>query len=191
MWAAHLESWMRRLECTDMLEAMASVWQRWGVQPVTGLLRHGAEPKKLAWSLALGMVVGVNPLLGSTTLLALGLASVFRLNLVASQVGNHAMYPLEIALFPVFVKLGSLVFSTAKLPLHGKALWEAVKAHPWDTTRVLWTWEWHALVVWVAFAAVAMPAIALGIRPVLEKMQRRMGRKSEVIGSTQPSRRTG
>jgi hypothetical protein len=84
------------------------------------------------------------------------------------------MYPVEIALFPVFIKLGSLLFATRKLPLDGRALWEAVRQHPWDTTRVLWLWEWHALVVWAAFAVVAMPAIALGLRPVLERMQRRM-----------------
>ncbi len=84
-----------------------------------GLLRMGADPDKLAWSLALGVVVGVNPLLGSTTLVALGLASVFRLNLVASQVGNHAVYPLEILLFPVFIKVGDVVFGTEKLPLAG------------------------------------------------------------------------
>jgi len=160
-----------------MLEGMATLLQRWVVQPVMGLLRQGAEPERLAWSLALGAVVGVNPLIGSTTLLALGLASVFRLNLVASQVGNHAMYPVEIALFPVFVKLGSMLFSTAKLPLNGKALLEAVKHHPWDTTRVLWVWEWHALVVWAGFAVVAMPAIALGLRPMLERMQKAGSRK--------------
>ena len=40
-----------------------------------GLLRLGADPDTLAWSLALGVVVGVNPLLGSTTLVALGLAA--------------------------------------------------------------------------------------------------------------------
>ncbi len=164
-----------------MLEGMATLVQRWVVQPVTGLLRRGAEPEKLAWSLALGAVVGVNPLIGSTTLLALALASVFRLNVVASQVGNHAMYPVEIALFPVFVKLGSMVFATAKLPLDGKALWGAVKNHPWDTTKVLWMWEWHALVVWAGFAAVAMPAIAWGLRPVLEKMQGRV--KKQGVGN--------
>jgi uncharacterized protein (DUF2062 family) len=159
-----------------MLEAMASLLQRWVVQPVKGLLLHGADPKKLAWSLALGAVIGVNPLLGSTTLLALGVATAFRLNIVASQVGNHAMYPFELMLFPVFVKLGSVVFSTRKLPLRGPALLEAVRKHPWETTRVLWVWEWHALVVWAVFAAVAMPAIALGVTPLLEKMQRRMQR---------------
>ena len=145
---------------------------------MVGLLKMGANPDKLAWSLALGVVVGVNPLLGSTTVVALGVAAAFRLNLVASQVGNHAVYPLEILLFPVFIKLGDVLFGTEKLPLAGKALWHAAKHHPLETTRLLWTWEWHALVVWAMFAAVAMPAIALGSEPVLRKMAERVRKAS-------------
>jgi len=153
-----------------MLGGMVSFLQRRVLTPVTDLLRVGATPRRLAWSIALGAVIGVNPLLGSTTLVALGLAAVFRLNVVASQLGNHVMYPVELALFPVFVKLGSLVFGTPGLPLARHELMAAVKHHPWDTTRALWTWEWHALVVWVAFAAAVAPLIALGLRPALEKL---------------------
>ncbi len=145
-----------------------------------GLLCMGADPDKLAWSLALGVVVGVNPLLGSTTLAVLGLAAALRLNLVASQVGNHAVYPLEILMFPVFIKLGDVVFGTEKLPLAGKVLWDAVKHHPWDTTRLLWSWEWHALVVWAAFAVVAVPVIAMSSEPMLRKMARRVRERQEM-----------
>ncbi|HSY36455.1 MAG TPA: DUF2062 domain-containing protein [Acidobacteriaceae bacterium] len=154
---------------------MASLWQRWIVNPVMGLLRMGADPNRLAWSLALGVVVGVNPLLGSTTVVVLALAAVFRLNIVASQVGNHAVYPLEWLLFPVFIKVGDAVFGTEKLPLEGHALWYAAKHHPWHTTRLLWRWEWHALVVWAIFAAAATPAVAMAIEPVLRKMAKGAG----------------
>jgi uncharacterized protein (DUF2062 family) len=152
---------------------MANLIQRVVVQPVMKLLRRGAPPEQLAWSLAVGIVVGVNPLLGSTTLVVLGLAGLFRLNVVASQLGNHAMYPVELAMFPVFVKLGSMVFATEKLPLEGHELMMAVKTHPWGTTKLLWVWEWHALVVWAVCAVVAMPMIAMGLRPVLRKMLNR------------------
>ena len=138
------------------------------------LLRTGADPKRLSWALALGLVVGVNPLLGSTTMVALALASVLRLNLVASQVGNHAVYPLEWLLFPVFIKMGSVVFGTERIPLGGKRLLNEVTRHPWDTTRLLWMWEWHALIVWAAFATVALPLLAVGLCPVLETMARRI-----------------
>ena len=162
-----------QLECTDMLVVVASWIHRRIVIPVLALLRMGATPERLAWSLAVGVVVGVNPLLGSTTLVALGVAAALRLNLAASQLGNHMMYPVELAMFPVFVKLGSVLFRTARLPWGEKQLWLAARTQPWATTKVLWVWEWHALVVWAAFAAVAVPAIALGMTPVLERAARR------------------
>lgn len=138
------------------------------------LLQTGSDPKRLAWSLALGLVVGVNPLLGSTTVAALALASALRLNLVASQVGNHVVYPLEWMLFPVFIKMGSVVFATRGLPVGVEGLMQNAARHPWETTRLLWMWEWHALMVWALFAVVAMPLLALTLRPVLERMAKRI-----------------
>lgn len=159
--------------------SVANLWKRWIVNPVMGLLRTGADPKRLSWSLALGLVVGVNPLLGSTTMVALALASALRLNLVASQVGNHAVYPLEWLLFPVFIKAGSMVFGTERLPLGGKALLDAVTRHPWDTTRLLWMWEWHALIIWAACAVLALPILAFGMCPVLNTMAQRIRGNAE------------
>jgi uncharacterized protein (DUF2062 family) len=138
--------------------------------PLLQLLKHGATPERLAWSIAVGLVIGVNPLLGSTTLLALAVASLLRLNLVASQLGNHVVYPLELLLFPVFIKLGNLLFHTTALPLSLKAIAESVKRHPWDTTKLLWTWEWHALVVWAVFASIAAPIFYRILCPVLTRM---------------------
>ena len=117
------------------------------IAPLLQLLRTGATPRRLAWSLALGIVIGVNPLLGSTTVLALLLAPALRLNIAASQIANHLVYPLEWAMFPVFVRLGSLLFRTGALPMEHEELFRAARHHPLDTTRVLWRWEWHALVV--------------------------------------------
>lgn len=138
--------------------------------PLLQLLRYGATPEKLAWSLAVGLVIGVNPLLGSTTVLALAAASALRLNLVASQVGNHLVYPLELLLFPLFIRLGNLLFRTPGLPLSFKAIAESVKRHPWETTKLLWRWEWHAMVVWAAFATVAVPLLQWLLCPVLQRM---------------------
>lgn len=144
------------------------------VEPLLQLLRIGATPHQLAWSIAIGAVIGINPLLGSTTLLALALTPVFRLNIVASQLGNHIMYPLELLLFPVFVRLGIRLFHTPALPLDRPALLHAVKFHPWDTTRLLWLWEWHALIVWAAVAVVLAPLLQRLLRPALEHMLQRL-----------------
>ena len=97
-------------------------------------------------------------------------APLFRLNVMASQLGNHLMYPLELLLFPVFMRLGSMLFHTAGLPLERGEIVKAVKLHPWATTRLLWSWERHALVVWGMFAVVAAPVLRIVLRPVLARM---------------------
>jgi hypothetical protein len=138
------------------------------------LLRMGATPERLAWSIAAGVLIGLNPVLGSTTVLAIAAASVFRLNYVASQVGNHVVYPLELLLFPAWIKMGSLLFGTPRLKLGRRELMLAVKQHPWQTTKALWTWEWHALAVWAFAAAVLMPLLAMALKPMLRKMLDRL-----------------
>jgi len=144
------------------------------VKPVVELLRIGATPERLAWSIAAGVLIGINPVLGSTTVLALAVASVFRLNYVASQIGNHLVYPFELLLFPVWIALGSQLFGTPGLKLGRHELMLEVKHHPWQTTKALWTWEWHALVVWVFAAAILMPLLAMVLKPMLEKMLDRL-----------------
>jgi hypothetical protein len=127
----------------------------------------GATPEKLAWSIAVGLLIGINPLLGSTTILCLSLAFVFRLNIAASQIGNHIVYPLELILVIPFIHIASRIFHTAPMPLSASELLHAAREHPLALTRQLWLWEWHAFLLWVIVAAVTIPLIALALTPVL------------------------
>ncbi len=136
----------------------------------------GASPRKLAWSIALGLVVGINPLLGSTTLLCLGAAAALRLNLAASQLANHLMYPVELLLLVPFLQLGAWVFRTGPLPLSPKMLAAEARTHPVDLIRSLWIFEWHALVLWAGLAVVLMPLIAVSLTPLLRRLLARVER---------------
>ena len=140
------------------------------VLPVLALLRMGASPRKLAWSIALGLVIGVNPLLGSTTLVCLGLALLFRLNLPASQLANHLMYPVEVALLYPFLRFGAFVFQTGPIPLAPKTLFAEVRSHPWTLIKSVWLWEWHALALWALLGIILLPVIAAVLTLVLERM---------------------
>jgi uncharacterized protein (DUF2062 family) len=144
--------------------------QRQVISPVIHLLRVGASPRKLAWSLAVGIAVGINPLLGSTTLVCLTVAFALRLNVVASQITNHLVYPLQLAMFFVFLRVGDRVFHTGALPLGREAMLHGMRHHPVETTRMLWMWEWHALLVWVALSAVMTPVLVAVLTPGLQKL---------------------
>jgi uncharacterized protein (DUF2062 family) len=140
------------------------------VLPILALLRMGATPERLAWSIATGLLIGINPILGSTTILCLALAFVFRLNVAASQLGNHIVYPLEIILVIPFIHVASRVFHTAPMPLSANELLHAAREHPLDLSRRLWLWEWHAFLLWLLLAAVAVPLIALALMPILRRL---------------------
>ncbi len=154
--------------------------------PVLALLRMGATPQKLAWSIAVGLIIGINPILGSTTLLCLAVAVLLRLNLAASQLANHVVYPLEIVLIIPFIRIASRVFHTAPMPLSANALLRAAREHPVDLSHQLWLWEWHAFVLWAILAAIAIPTIALALTPILRRLLRRIDRHQYPILSPKP-----
>lgn len=129
----------------------------------------GASPQRLAWSIAVGILIGLNPLLGSTTVAALALAFLFRLNVPASQLGTHCAYPLQLLLFLPLIHAGSVLFGTAELSLTRAELLTLAHEHPWQFVRVLWIWEWHALVVWATIALVLTPVLAMLLAKVLAR----------------------
>jgi uncharacterized protein (DUF2062 family) len=142
------------------------------LRPLLRQLRSGVTPRRLAWSLALGMVIGINPSVGITTLLLVVLAWAFGLNQIASQIGSHAVAPLHLLLFIPFIELGVHLFHTGRLPLNRHQI-EHLSHHPWRLIRDIWQWEWHALMVWGLVAAVTMPLLAKYIRRALVLLMRR------------------
>ncbi|HEY0163051.1 MAG TPA: DUF2062 domain-containing protein, partial [Edaphobacter sp.] len=121
------------------------IFHRRFVQPLLALLNLGTSPERLAWSIAAGLLIGINPLLGTATTLCFLIALALRLNLAASQLANYAVYPLQILLVVPFLRAGSFVFHTAPIPLSRSGLLAAARQHPLELMRSIWLWEWHAL----------------------------------------------
>ncbi len=142
------------------------------LRPLLRLLRGGVTPRRLAWSLALGMAIGINPSVGLTTLAVVLLAWMFGLNQLASLIGTHLVAPLHILLFLPFIQLGVYLFRTRRLPLNRKQL-EHLSHHPMRMLHEIWQWEWHALVVWAVIAAVLTPLMAIYLRRALVLLMRR------------------
>lgn len=142
------------------------------LRPLLRQLRGGVTTRRLAWSLAVGIIVGINPSVGLTTLLVILLAWTFGLNQIASQVGAHSVAPLHLLLFLPFIELGVHLFHTHRLPMNRRQL-EHLSHHPLRLFRDIWQWEWHALVVWGVVAVVAMPLLAKYLRRGLVLLMRR------------------
>ncbi len=79
-------------------------------RPIVELLRQGVTPEKMALSLALGVALGVFPVLGTTTALCALAALILRLNLPAIQIINYFVYPLQIVLILPFFRADEKLF---------------------------------------------------------------------------------
>ena len=91
------------------------------------------------------VVIGVNPLVGSATILTITVTHLLRLKHSASQLGVHTAYPLQLMLFLPFMQAGAILFQTDPLPFEKKELLSLMHEQPLQLFRSLWMWEWHAL----------------------------------------------
>jgi len=100
---------------------------------ISAWLKDETSTEKLAFSLALGLVLGVFPVFGVPTLLCGLAAAVWRLNFPALQLVNYLAYPLQLALLWPFARFGSTLFGVSQhlrglggfsvMALHTTAAW--------------------------------------------------------------------
>jgi uncharacterized protein (DUF2062 family) len=130
------------------------------VEPFLNLLRQGITPEKVALTIALGFMLGVTPVIGSTTLLCTLAAVVLRLNLPAIQLVNGVVYPLQLALIIPFLRAGAWLFGDKRLPaVTVPHLYELIHRDLPHAIATLWTATVHALVAWATFGAAAAALI--------------------------------
>jgi uncharacterized protein (DUF2062 family) len=108
------------------------------VRPILQLLIQGITPEKIALSLAFGIMLGVFPVLGTTSLLCLFAALVFRLNLAAVQLVNFLVYPLWFALLLPFVRVGERLFGVPPLAMTGSQMLALAHSDFLQSVGVLW-----------------------------------------------------
>lgn len=122
------------------------------VQPTIGFIKSGVSPEQLAVAFSLGIVVGVIPLLGCTTLICMGLAFSLRLNMAALQLINYLMFPLQLLLFIPFFHAGGYIFEPLEIPVSVASISEMMSNDFWGTIGKLWLANLQALLVWLALA---------------------------------------
>jgi uncharacterized protein (DUF2062 family) len=143
------------------------------VQPFIDLLRQGITPQKVALTIALGLALGVTPVIGSTTLLCTLAAIVLRLNLPAIQLVNGLSYPLQLALIVPFLRAGAWLFDDQLLPsLTVTRIFELIRADLGRAIATLWIATVHALAAWLLFGGIAALAIYAVLLPALKRVWR-------------------
>ncbi len=131
------------------------------------LLSQGITPHKIALTVALGVVLGVTPVLGSTTLLCAAAALVFGINLPLIQVVNYLVYPLQLLLLIPFIQAGQWLFRQPPLPFSFAQLTALLRLRFWQTLAMLWEYTLHGLIAWLILGGIAALIIYIVSRPIL------------------------
>jgi uncharacterized protein (DUF2062 family) len=120
--------------------------------PLLRFLKQGISPQKLALTISIGTVVGISPLFGLTTLICLGIALIFRLNVAAMQLINYAVYPLQLILLVPYFQLGAFIFGSENTINSLSQLQRLFEHHFWTALQTLGWLLVNATVVWFLFA---------------------------------------
>lgn len=142
------------------------------VDPILHLLTQGITPKKIALSVAIGVVVGCFPLLGTTTTLCTIAALVFGLNLPAIQIVNYLVYPLQLFLLIPLIRLGEAMMRAQPQPLSAHVIIVYAKAGPRLALSRLGAAALHAVAGWLIVAPIALVLIYAALVPVISRMSR-------------------
>jgi len=139
------------------------------VEPLLRQLTQGVSPGALALALALGVVLGSLPLLGSTTVLCAAAAAALRLNQPAIQVANYAAYPLQLALYVPFFHAGAWLFGEAPPPFTVGQIRAQLAADLAGTVRRYAGANARAVAAWALVAVPAAIVLHLVLRPLLAR----------------------
>ena len=142
------------------------------VVPILDLLRQGVTPEKIALSIALGITLGVTPVLGSTSILCFLAAALLGLNAPAIQVVNYVVYPLQFALLIPFIRMGEWVFAAQPMKISVAQILNLIRADVWTAIAVLWTATIHALVAWLALGSLGSLLLYVLLAPALRRLSR-------------------
>lgn len=149
-----------------------SFWQRRIVAPILAQLRQGITPEKIALTVALGSVLAVFPVLGSTTILCAAAAASLRLNQPIIQLVNYLVYPLQFALLIPFYRAGEW-FGAPHLSLSIPEMVERFRAGPLRFIADFGTIALGGVAAWLLLAPLVAAPLYFALRPLLHRLATR------------------
>lgn len=74
------------------------------------LLRQGKSKKELSIAITIGVLLGVFPVLGVTTIICVFLGRIFKLNVPTLLASNYIVFPIQIFMIYGLIKMGETLF---------------------------------------------------------------------------------
>lgn len=136
-------------------------------------LQHGTTPRMLALTCSLGVLIGIFPVYGSTTMLCFAAAFAFRLNVLLIQAVNYLVTPLQLLLLLPLMQAGNRIFGWPPLPFSMDELTVSLQADFWAFTQGIARSVAAGVAVWCVASVLAMPLLFLGFFRIFHAIKNR------------------
>jgi len=146
------------------------------VQQLKVLLKQGTSPRALALSTTLGVLLGLFPILGTTTIAITVIALAFRLNLPLMMALSYLVYPLQLMLIIPLIRFGEWLFGEPGSGLTLEMLRSQFAGSFFGALRSLWLANVCGAFGW---AILALPAGLLLYTALAWVFSRRLDRSKE------------
>jgi uncharacterized protein (DUF2062 family) len=134
---------------------------------------QGVTPEQAALTIALGLVIGVFPILGATTVLCGIAAAALGLNQPIIQLVNYVAYPAQLVALIPFYRAGESLFIRPHVSLSIPLLMARFRADTWTFLADFGMIAVRGVVVWCLVAPFIAAAIYYLTRPSLRVLARR------------------
>ena len=149
---------------------LREAWQRRVVDVVLSQLRQGITPQKIALTIAIGITLGLFPILGSTTLLCFLAGVLLGLNQPIIQGVNYLVYPLQVAGIYFFIRIGEWLTRTAPLQFSIPGLLQQFRASPLHFFQEFGMTALRGILAWTLIAPFAAAALYFALLPLLRRL---------------------
>jgi len=129
-------------------------------------------PRDLALAVAIGLVLGTFPVIGTTTLLCIAASIALRLNLPAMQSVNWIVSPLQLILLIPFFNLGGVLFGGGHVAVSLGGLIGMMQTDLLGTIREFLFVTLRAVGAWILLAPIAAALIYALVLPLFTRLHR-------------------
>ncbi len=155
---------------TNQPSRLKKFWQERVVALITGQLKQGITPEKIALTFALGICLATFPIVGTTTLLCLTIGVWLKLNQPIIQLVNWLASPLQLVMIVVFVRLGEWIVRAQRVSFSIPELFRKFHESPLKFFQEFGMTGVHGIVGWMVTAPFAGVLLYFIFLPPVKKL---------------------
>jgi uncharacterized protein (DUF2062 family) len=156
----------------ETISPAKSFWRRRVLDVIVGQLKQGITPQKISLTLALGVTLGIFPILGATTLLCFVVGLCLKLNQPIIQMVNYLVYALQLVMILFFVRVGEFVMHATPVSFSIPEMFRKFHESPREFFREFGMTGVHGIVGWLIIAPFVAALLYFILLPLMKKLAR-------------------